>query len=114
MVAEASPHSAQVEKYLWLSEQGWKAYQAEKREAATMILLHKGKRYAPLYSDGSFDPPVEVKRKVRIDWHGPRRPHRPTSNTKPFRICRRARENPEQPDAINCNFPLPPARPELR
>ena len=23
---------------------------------------------SPLYSDGSFDPPVEVKRRVRIDW----------------------------------------------
>ncbi len=58
----------QVERYLWLSEQGWKAYQAEKRATATVILLHKGKRYAPLYPDGSFDPPVELKGKVRIDW----------------------------------------------
>ena len=33
-----------------------------------MILSHKGKRYAPLYPDGSFDPPVELKRPVRIVW----------------------------------------------
>ena len=41
---------------------------AEKRAAATMVLLHQGKRYAPRYPDGSFDPPVEPKRRVRIDW----------------------------------------------
>ena len=33
-----------------------------------MILLRRAMRYAPLYPDGSFDPPVEVKRKLRIDW----------------------------------------------
>ena len=90
MVAEASPHSAGGE--IPVAERaGWKAYQAEKREAATMILLHRGKRYAPLYPDGSFDPAVEVKRKVRIDW-----------------------QRAEQRDAINCKFHLPPARPALR
>ena len=33
-----------------------------------MILLRRAMRYAPLYPDRSFDPPVEVKRKLRIDW----------------------------------------------
>ena len=54
-----------------------------------MILLHKGKRYAPLYPDGSFNSPVEVKRKVRIDW---------------TRAAEAASPAKYEPDAINCKF----------
>ena len=109
MVAEASPHSAQWEKYLWLIEQGWKAYQAEKREAATMILLHRGKRYAPLYPDGSFDRP---RSNARYDRLGPGRAGDQKRNCCAF--AGEPEKIPSEHDAINCKFPLPPARPELR